>query len=170
MIQVCAAKSRVVIVREEGRREMTPHPIHFDADSIRSIAEHVDSSYHFVLKLVCKDYRAVLPSRTESKIAQYTVSVAMLQWARANGCKWNGLTCASAAEGGHLEVLQWARANGCPWTWRTCFSAAKGGHIDVLQWARANGCPWNKHTCLAAASKGHLQVLQWARANGCPCA
>ncbi len=37
-----------------------------------------------------------------------------LQWARANGCPWDAMTCSRAAEGGHLEVLQWARANGCP--------------------------------------------------------
>jgi hypothetical protein len=37
-----------------------------------------------------------------------------LQWARANGCDWDGDTCSAAAAGGHLEVLQWARASGCP--------------------------------------------------------
>jgi len=29
------------------------------------------------------------------------------------------LACAQAADGGHMEVLQWARANGCPWDGRT---------------------------------------------------
>ena len=34
---------------------------------------------------------------------------------RAKGCKWDELTCAAAAEGGHLEVLKYAHENGCPW-------------------------------------------------------
>eukprot|EP01044_Picomonas_judraskeda_P049315 COSAG03_NODE_28975_length_192_cov_10.784946_1_plen_47_part_10 len=44
----------------------------------------------------------------------------LLQWARANGCEWNAITCSAAAAGGHLEVLQWARANGCEWNAITC--------------------------------------------------
>jgi hypothetical protein len=31
--------------------------------------------------------------------------------------------CASAALRGHLPVLQWARANDCPWDEMTCASA-----------------------------------------------
>jgi len=48
----------------------------------------------------------------------------LLQWARANGCPCDMLTCSYAANGGHLEVLQWARANDCPWYIRTCEAAA----------------------------------------------
>ena len=119
----------------------------------------------------------------------------MLQWARQNGCPWDEDTCASAAEGGHLEVLQWARQNGCPWdetpvhrqqkeaTWRCSNgparmaapgmrlpvpSAAEGGHLEVLQWAHQNGCPWDEQTCAEAARGGHLEVLQWARAEWLP--
>ena len=29
--------------------------------------------------------------------------------------EWNASTCFNAAENGHLAVLQWARAQGCPW-------------------------------------------------------
>ena len=43
--------------------------------------------------------------------------------------------------GGHLAVLQWARANGCAWDAWTCSKAAFKRHPAVLQWARANGCP-----------------------------
>ena len=50
---------------------------------------------------------------------------------RENGCSWDEETCASAAEGGHLEMLQWARANGCPWNERTCRGAAEGGNLEV---------------------------------------
>ena len=87
---------------------------------------------------------------------------------RAEGCPWDGGTCARAAEGGHLEVLKWARENGCPWDWETCARAAEGGHLEVLKWAHENGCPWNVATCGGAAQGGHLAVLQWARANGAP--
>ena len=89
----------------------------------------------------------------------------VLQWARANGCPWDEMTCKGAALSGSLEVLQWLRANGCPWNEYTSSWAARGGHFEVLQWARANGCPWNKWTCTFAARSGHLEVLQWARAK-----
>jgi hypothetical protein len=94
--------------------------------------------------------------------------LAVLQWARADGCPWNELTCANAAGGGHLPVLRRARANGCPWDWLTCPKADRFRHLGVLQWARANGCPWDRRTCSAAAEGGHLSMLQWARANDCP--
>ena len=45
------------------------------------------------------------------------------------------------AEGGHLAVLQWARANGCPWDRYTYRNAALGGHLEMLQWLCATGCP-----------------------------
>jgi len=80
----------------------------------------------------------------------------------------NLLTCAYAAEGGHLHILQWARENGCPWDKYTCAEAAEGGHFHILQWARENGCSWDEWTCAGAAEGGHLTILQWARENGCP--
>ena len=52
--------------------------------------------------------------------------------------------------GGPLEVLQWARENGCPWN-GNMWAAAQSGHLEVLQWARENGCPWNEETCWDAA-------------------
>ena len=70
--------------------------------------------------------------------------------------------------GGHLAVLQWARAQGCPWDSDTCAFAAVNGELAVLQWLRAKGCPWNELTCSKAAERGHQEVLQWALANGCP--
>ena len=42
---------------------------------------------------------------------------------------------------GHLEMLQWARANGCPWNWLTCANAKAKGHFELLSWAKANGAP-----------------------------
>ena len=92
----------------------------------------------------------------------------LLQWARANGCRWNARTCANAAAGGHLHVLQWARESGCPWGSWTCTKAAENGHLEVLQWAREEGCPWDEWTCSSAAKNGDLKVLQWAREKQCP--
>ena len=102
------------------------------------------------------------------RVPTFVRSVALLRWARENGCPWDVRTCAAAAADGNLEVLQWARANGCPWDENTCSSAAEGGHLEVLQWARTNGCPWNENTCTCAAEGGRLDMLQWLRANGCP--
>ena len=70
--------------------------------------------------------------------------------------------------GAHLTVLQWARANGCDWDELTCIRAVSGGHMAMLQWAWANchdGCDWNANTCSLAAHGGHLEVLQWVTAN-----
>jgi hypothetical protein len=45
-----------------------------------------------------------------------------------------------AAHGGHLAVLQWARANGCDWDRDECSAAAEeDGHLAVLQWLHGNG-------------------------------
>ena len=63
-----------------------------------------------------------------------------------------------AAYNGHLAVLQWARAQGCPWDENTCSCAAMDGHLAVLQWAQAQGCPCPGY--LQACSPGVLQALQ----------
>ena len=34
-----------------------------------------------------------------------------MKWARENGCPWDEVTCAYAAQNGHLETLRWAREN-----------------------------------------------------------
>jgi len=136
------------------------------------ILRHVDRLSWVSCEWVCRRWKAILDTLLWTKeehsqrqlhtqpACQYICEVAsrgwlsVLQWARANGCPWDEMTCASAAEGGHLDVLQWARANGCPWDVMTCANAAGGGHLEVLQWARTNGCPWNESTCAKAAS-GH---------------
>ena len=148
---------------------MLPHPIHFDADCTGSIAEYLDPSYHFVFKLVCKDYKAVLPGKTKSVSADYTSSVILIHWALTNGCSWDDIDCDEIAYRGHLEVLQWAHANGCPTIKldSMCMNAAIGGHLEVLKWARANGWSWG-NTLSLAAEGGHLKIMQWALTNGCP--
>ena len=58
----------------------------------------------------------------------------MLQWAREQGCPWDGATCANAAAGGHLEVLRWAREHGGEWDEDTTSMAAEGGHLVGPYW------------------------------------
>ena len=41
--------------------------------------------------------------------------------------------CPFSARGGHLAVLKWARAHGYPWDEMTCARAAENGHLEVLQ-------------------------------------
>ena len=93
--------------------------------------------------------------------------LAVLQWAREQGCHLDADTCAAAARKGHLAVLRWVRHHGCAWRASTCEAAAGGGHLAVLQYAHQNGCAWDLSTCEAAASGGHLAVLQYAHQNGC---
>jgi len=153
------------------------------------ITKEASPSARFCLGMTCKTFNGRKEDREEVEtdvlslddvtFAQYfkfieidcckvasVGALKLLQWARANGCPWDEMTCANAARGGHLTVLH--RANGCPWDEMTCANAARGGHLTVLQWVRANGCPWDKGTCTSAALGGHLAVLQWARDNGCP--
>jgi hypothetical protein len=55
-------------------------------------------------------------------------------------------------------TLIWLRRNGCPWDWLTCAHAAEGGHLEVLKWARANGCPWYEETRELAANLGYVEA------------
>ena len=110
-----------------------------DRDALGEVYSHAELK--LALKLVSRATRDAAPDKTETSVSKVVGGVALLRWARANGCPWNERTCATAAAGGHLEVLQWAHDNECPWDERTCALAAMGGHLAVLQWARANGCP-----------------------------
>jgi hypothetical protein len=56
----------------------------------------------------------------------------VLRWAREQdpACPWQGwIICGLAARGGHLEVLRWAREQDCEWDELTCAHAAEGGHL-----------------------------------------
>ena len=43
------------------------------------------------------------------------------------------MLCHFSARGGHLAVLKWARANGCLWDEMTCARDAENMHLGVLQ-------------------------------------
>ena len=49
---------------------------------------------------------------------------------------WDNETCRAAAEGGHLAVLQWARRQGCPWDRERCMFAVMR-HAHVCAWIGA---------------------------------
>jgi len=72
------------------------------------------------------------------------------------------LTCAAAAEGGHLEALQWlvlkARVNGAR---NTTYHAALGGALECLRWAVEHGCGMDAGVYVAAAKHGHAHVIRW---------
>ena len=76
-----------------------------------------------------------------------------------------GRVYASAAKEGRLEVLQWARANGCAWDGGACCGAAQGGQLEVLQWAKANGCEWDQDRVLYWASTSGTRegaaIMEW---------
>ena len=76
-----------------------------------------------------------------------------MRWSAENGCWLDADTCASAAQGGQLQVLQWLRGYGCPWDTGTCrWAVDEGKSLEVLRWARENGCPWEPGTKMKAAS------------------
>jgi hypothetical protein len=70
--------------------------------------------------------------------------------------KLDGRFAAFCAGRGHLALLQWAREQGCSWNEGSCRQAARGGHVAMLRWLREQGCPWDEETCSAAAAGGHL--------------
>ena len=49
--------------------------------------------------------------------------------------------CAAAARNGDLQELKALQAKNFPWNHLTCANAAEHGHLEVLKWARENGCP-----------------------------
>ena len=147
-------------------------------DLLGLVLARLDPTDYALLSRVGKPWLAAMVSRglplagkgdaAPLKRKQFVVSVELLAWAKANGCRWVKSMCNSIARGGHLAVLQWAREHGCPWDHGTCEHAAVGGHLEVLQWAREHHCPWGERTCALAAEGGHLAVLRWAREHGCP--
>lgn len=88
--------------------------------------EYVDVILSFI-DIVQYTYRNQLSFDVRYPI--FITLVQVLKYCIDNGCMWNELSCAMAAETGHLEILRWCRANGCPWNELTCSYAAEGGHL-----------------------------------------
>jgi len=85
------------------------------------------------------------------------------QWAKEHGMRFGILkTRGRNNTKGHLAVLKWARENGCPWDENTCLFAAEQGHLSVLKWAVSAGCRWDLKKCRQAAQAAfHHDVYSW---------
>ncbi|CAN0362526.1 unnamed protein product [Ectocarpus fasciculatus] len=93
----------------------------------------------------------------------------VLKWLRKSGVGWDDdeWTCHMAAAGGHVHVLRWAIQNGCRYDNVTCWSAAHQGHLEALKYLRkVAGCGWDRQRCFDAAVRGgHRRVAEWIVAN-----
>jgi hypothetical protein len=67
---------------------------------------------------------------------------------------------------GDLALLKWAREEGCPYSERTFKKAAKRGDIEILKYLRETGCPWDNMVVFRAARAGKFEALWWMRENG----
>ncbi len=76
--------------------------------------------------------------------------------------------CASAAQGGHLELLKWLYNEGCSWDYMTCAYAAYHGNLEILKYAYSNGCILGYVICGYAKDGGHKEILEWLLENGYP--
>ena len=119
-----------------------------------------------------------------------TGHVAVLQWAKENGCEWDEATTHCAVIYGHAGTLDYAIKNGCEWKEepiQMAMTILGQGCIPILQVARAHGWGWaplvndngvdgadawpdefSRQTCLRVASYQRFNVLQWMVTNGCP--
>ncbi len=60
---------------------------------------------------------------------------------RGSGIELNRSVCSAAAAAGELGLLQWARANGARWDEWTYIFAKLGGHDHVLHWLSTQNDP-----------------------------
>jgi len=102
-----------------------------------------------------------------SYLAAKYCTVDVMAYLHEDGCPWDS-ACASAAEGGHLEMLKYLFDHGCPWDENACANAAYGGHLQCLKFLHEHGCPWDWLTIQSARDAGHIDCLEYARAHGCP--
>ena len=102
-----------------------------------------------------------------SYLAAKYCTVDVMAYLHEDGCPWDS-ACASAAEGGHLEMLKYLFDHGCPWDENACVNAAYGGHLQCLKFLHEHGCPWDGRTIRYARLAGHIDCLEYARAHGCP--
>src|SRR5262245_53112814 len=62
----------------------------------------------------------------------------------------NVITAAAAGEGGGrdgIALMEWARDNGCPLQPAAFARAAGSGRIETLAWLKESGCPWDASAC-----------------------
>ncbi|CAM9181687.1 unnamed protein product, partial [Phaeothamnion confervicola] len=77
----------------------------------------------------------------------------LLQFLRTSNYPWHQAAdfCSAAASGGHLDILQWLRAEGCRWDACSFSLATSSGHVQVLLWLASLSAAAAVATAAAAA-------------------
>lgn len=129
-------------------------------DELEKIYANLHKSYHFVLRMTCKNLRdAFKGNRTKTRLTAMAQTLPLMKWAVNLGCPWTVFTCRAAAYTGNLEVLKWLQSfdykTRCRWDDSTATTAALHGHTKLLEWALVNGAPDPGNASLAFfASEG----------------
>jgi hypothetical protein len=92
-----------------------------------------------------------------------TNKLELLKWAREEKkCDWSVGTMRSAAGNGNLEMLKYCVANECPVDEISCARAADHGHLECLKYLHEEAkAPWDNRTASWAAENGHLHILEY---------
>ena len=117
----------------------------YETDLFDAITRNVDADALYAFSLTCRAARGAVRARLRGARPRTTrrsvvINTRLLEWACANGCRLDALTCAVAAKalGNHLEVLRWAHANGCTCQITTALKlkCAHGAMVrpDVIDW------------------------------------
>ena len=125
--------------KEEGRRMQDQHHNTTPIDTLpHELTQHILSftgDFQPIAARCCKAWWHLVHAQQQQppqhppkiQLRAVVASVALLEWARDNGCSMDKRVCEVAAQAGHLDVLQWARSNGCPWDEDTCANASTTG-------------------------------------------
>uniref|UniRef100_A0A7R9T3Z4 Uncharacterized protein n=1 Tax=Ostreococcus sp. 'lucimarinus' TaxID=242159 RepID=A0A7R9T3Z4_9CHLO len=89
-------------------------------------------------------------------------------WRAITGTPYTARTMWWAAWANHLDVVTHLRDEGCAWDWMTPAFAAERGNFRVLRFALDRGCPSNAATTRMAAKSGDLGCLTYAIDAGVP--
>jgi hypothetical protein len=120
---------------------------------------------HFILRLVCINFKNQIKSPTNTSIKSFITSVTHFQWARAHGLDNNSWVCANIAMYGCLDTLKWAIASEYKYDYRVCKNAIQYGNLNVLEWALKNNCNYDSFSSIIAAKNGRLDILKCLHNN-----
>ncbi len=116
----------------------------------------------------CEQSRFVKPAKASRTCATPSLIRGSGETGRHGRRRKSGAAApANRLNGNPLNILQWAHRNGCAWDELTCARAAQSGNLEVLRWTHENGCHWDELTCLRAAEKAQekspesIRVLEW---------
>jgi tripartite-type tricarboxylate transporter receptor subunit TctC len=102
--------------------------------------------------------------------AAFNGHVSTLRWLQEHGCPWDAIDiCASAAQGGSVDVLVYLQQQGIESTAEALTQMLKvagaNNHLAAAQWLRQQGASWPAKLCSFRQWSG--DTLAWARAEGC---